>query len=436
MLGDSIRVNRDDDRDVTSTKEQIDDSYNHTYSRNIVEALLGFGTMGIKLGFIESLTIKDQPDDDEYNQVTTSADGSTVTKNNTLESYSFADGFLDPRLGYGITLNLGSLQLKPSVDVTLSFIQESEKKEVTDFNGAMTINGVPVDTKKSVITGKSKNRLMLYPRVGAVAVLAGKENSEINVGLQYALDLNIALSNDYDVFGNTGSVTGEVEYFDNPSDWYSSFEPSTNTQTDKGGVDLLERSYTKHTITPSFAWYKQVSDDLHLAVGADLGVGITSETQTKWNVRREEETRANPYDSVLTYHKVVEIVSGKEVWEKSALDLRPVFKLGVTYALVPEKFTVNAGARIGIWYTSTAERFTPKGYGTKTITTKNSGVEGEVVTVDYEGADNTDWRRSETSWGLNFVTPSAGFTLNFTPKSSVDMAVAPSSLRVVFTLKN
>ena len=102
--------------------------------------------------------------------------------------------------------------------------------------------------------------------------------------------------------------------------------------------------------------------------------------------------------------------------------------VGASYALIPGRFTVNAGIGITpVDFTSTTTKFS-KASTLQTTTTKTYDADGKpvstVVTNNSSGTDSvTDSVKVEDTWEPCTVNASAGFTFNFNENIALDMSV-------------
>ncbi|GHT60935.1 hypothetical protein FACS1894109_19090 [Spirochaetia bacterium] len=438
-----IEATRDADRAAKITQTVTRDDYlrDEAQFANGINALLGFGTIGIKVGFWEDLSVYNQPSDgvSNVNQVTESAGGTVKAYGNPQnEDYSRVVGSLKPSVGFGMALNLGALELKPYADVALDIYQNHEKQQTN--NGYTEVNGVLASGKTTTYRDISADAIKIGANLGAEIVLAKNGTSEINLGLGYRLNTNI-YSNKYDLLGNSGSVAGTYSI----TGATSAVTPSANQRVDTTNVSLTEKFDIDNTITPSFIWYNQVSDDLNIALAASIGVGFGSHPSTSWTEGLTVTAVTYEFAPEKNATTTEKTVSGKTKQENSTFSLNPSVSAGVTYALLPGKLAVNAGFGFGFSYESETTRIYAPGYGTTTTTTKTADKEGEVTKVDYSGGSTfTDRLEESSDWGST-ITPSLGFTLLFSPKASLDavytipvngFTVNATQFSLVFSLKN
>lgn len=417
-------------------------------TNNNIAALLGIGSMGLKLGFYEdtnetkdrweitttpddsntswtnlnSFVDNGNVDDGNHDEVTVvyDADGNMVSKT-VAESYPTSvknDDQYVPYLNWGMPIALGDSTLNLGANFT--FVFRTDAFETTNVAYSQVFNaGNPSYAGKDDLVSYSKKGYAYakgyYHIDGGLSLsfdVAPAGSREMSFGIDYVLGTKI-YSNAYDkANGGSGTAAGTAA-------WYSSkdftWDNTEEVTTEVGAHEVTERSYMSHTITPSFTYKNALSERLRFGFKAVVATFLDSYTAKRSGKLVKEETTVsasgNPAnDSVVT---TVKNYSGYEE-EGGSFTLTPNFNLGLTYAAVPEKFTVNAGIAVSVpKLTSISRAQTRSGITTITETTV-TGTGTETVTAydDTVGDDRYEYGFELLDWNGLGATLSTGFNWN------------------------
>jgi len=424
------------------------DESNGTTPSNNFNLLIGVANMGFKLGFDENYTFYDAPynaNRTSWSGKNTNIDGSVNYWGNDSISYDQTKGYMTPAFDWGMRLDLGDSKiLMPRLGAKLKFASDELVDEYYT-NGHNELNGNIVGPKN--ITKKGQNNG--YMDLTASAGVTFYTDSTMYIAVDYVLGMGL-----YDQGlnqaggGATGSVEGFVSWVNNDiTETYIDRTKKTNTVS----VNVDEKSSMSHTITPAF--WKQLSskDDVKFGIYAKVPVYISSSSSNKYtDTWGTEETTYNDANLSSQNEKTTtrSHTSGLKT-ETSTLSINPSVGIGLSYALIPGKFTVNAGATIK-----------PVAYTTTTTTKANNGLDSTYIKVE-KGSGSNLYTDSETStvsipddpdnagqpriYDDSNVTTNitglrgdigAGFTVNFNENFTLDLAVkTDSTARVVFSVK-
>lgn len=445
---DSLGVNTQ-----TTTSEYNEDPW--ADSRNDVDLLLGIAGMGIKLGFAENLRITDNPTG-TINSITEYPGNTFAQHRNIVDTYRNIDGWLTPSLGWGMNLDLGGMTLSPSVAVNFTIYQD----ELLDIRKSFdTLDGSVQGEEVSVVTyvtptssspepaenARFENYLFPYITLGADLVLKDDGVVEIDAGLEYSIGLRL-YNNSFDVFGVTGSTTGTIPNLQGTH---------RLTQRTYGAAEyqyvsaaFTEQTYMVHYITPSFTYYQNLTDAVQIGFDITPAFSIGSSKILSWDETTEREYAAPSYQGANRASRVTVTTTDKDETNSTFFGITPAISAGVTYALVPNRFVVNAGLGASIEYTTISATIKPAGPG-RIVTTVTDEEGNETKTVDYTGATfpvtYNDYVLTQSNWSGLSGTASAGFTLYFTPKFLLDTSFDVSAgtnvvdltkVSVLFSLKN
>ncbi|MDR1444981.1 MAG: hypothetical protein LBI94_08905, partial [Treponema sp.] len=437
-------------------------------STNNFFALFGIGSMGFRLGIEENLDSRDAPDSGyKYNVTKPAAGGTTYSPDPSgsriYDSYTQIRGSITPSLDWGMNLNLGGRELSPYASFGLEIGRDRQESV---YNSGYTTNaaGQLTTAKTSVgtITDFDNNynnrnaRDYVAPKFGLGADLALSDTGtlKISAGLGYDLEIR-SYSTGYDFFGNSGKAKGGVKAEDNRLGLRNDLNASAVIGT--GGSNLVpsgsdpiiqvqdgttttaytslifgEQSYSSNTISPSFTLEGELGN-LKLGFGARLPLSFIS---GKNGESREEYFYTTNGTNSLTVTRTQNDPGSKEF----RFELYPELDLGASYALVPSRFSINAG--LNLYLPSLRyQKNSWSGNGNDGISTTSVSGTGSYAgaTLGSLGlpADNTPapypstWEGEDkrTSWGSFGAQATAGFTFNFTENYALDLAATGGGTR-------
>jgi hypothetical protein len=413
-------------------------------SNNGISFLIGVAGMGIKLGFAEDLTTWKNPDLTVTVQENDS-DGKSKTYTNEIAEFSQIEGSLIPSIVWGMSIDAGSIVIRPKVSAAFDIHQDSR---ILNTKGTYnTYNGALVGDDVTNYTGHQRN--YFAPIIG---VGVGFELESFTIGIDYGFSTKV-YNNSYDVLGRKGDVAGTVNWTGGSVTIDKS--QSLTTTTTEGTVAINELTYFNHEITPSFYTEKEVADGLTLGFSVSVPIGIELQTdESSWNYQNIVK-QEYAFDTFRNNTYVRETFNlAKEVTSTSAFSLEASFSIGAKYDVVPDRFTVKAGAGFTpVSFTSTATTYSNgSAYAQGEKVTQydaNGKVVNETFAVSrWDGSNTTidnkdtsaDSVKVETEWNGFSAWAGGGFTFSFTNSLSVDAAFFGDSsggggVQVLFGLK-
>jgi len=442
--------------------------YGWTNTDNNISAFIGVAGMGIKLGFYEKLKTANTPfniariswepnpntgewepkaKDTSTSQVTKNEDGSITyygSKDSVNDSINYEEsyGVMNPYLQWGMKINAGDYVLAPrisgSVNINRSYIIDEYY-----INGHTELDGKIVGEKE--IWRKSDNRGYVGLDIGVGADFYLRDTTFI--GIDYTIGLNF-FGQDYSGAGKSGTIKGTlwsdaesktIEYFDRTYK-YNKLE-----------VGATEREKISHRIIPSF-WNTNVVRE-NLKVGTLVRVPITIGSETTNDYKDRYYTEETTYlDAILSSGNTNTVIEEHEAGlkvEKSTFDIAPTIGIGASYAMVPDKFTVNAGVNLKpIKYARTSTVISQNGSGTTTYSKTETGADNNKYTSEETKTVNAPTTIEDTvsyvsEWtGLN-GSISAGFVFKFYDFFSLDLLavsgegfeIGLTDVNVLFSIK-
>jgi len=440
--GNVLRTNTDETTRLTTTwdpslQQMLTRVDEKTYTRtttntnNNIAALVGLTglNMGIKVGFLENITTYNTPYNAGRNggvsTVTQNADGSITYSNNDSLNYEESSGDLIPYLEWGMKLKVGSYTLTPRVAAAVNFFQD---KLIDKFYGAARTeyNGIIAGQERIDRSGRNNGYTALGIGVGADFYL----NENMYVGLDYILGMNIYSQSLGDA-GRSGSVSGTINWTSGNN--YSTIDKYIDRIEKYNTVEITvnERSHMSHEITPSFwkEWKDNVfGENVKLGVLVKLPITITSGFASNYT-DRWQTTETIYTDANYSQNNITDIDNNHtagNLTETSNFSISPTVGVGVSFDLIPKKFTVNAGIKVNV-----------PTFASTSVVTSGNGVNSHYTKTEigfgsnkYTSAENldvtppttvTDSVQTTTSWTGLSGSIAGGFLFNFNDNFALDM---------------
>ncbi|GHU57773.1 hypothetical protein FACS189444_0400 [Spirochaetia bacterium] len=393
-------------------------------STNNLNFLIGIAGQGIKVGIYESLTVKDK-----------AAPGGTATETDTkdghiryqdeLVDYSSVNGYLMPVVGWGSTFNLGSVALKPTVQIGFDIHQGTEISIRKNYN---TYFGKTVDGVSTNYSGYNDG--YLAPDISVDAELVStKGDAELTFGIGYGLNFKI-YANAYDVAGFSDTAKGTVSWNTGSTSVYERDSPNGKWEDRQAQLTFNDQTYFNHRITPSFRHEQNVGDRFKFGFSAKIPVTITAQTEDKYQDTLRVGTWSSAvdktWDNVTTEKTHVTYGSTKT----DTFTVSPQAAIGGSYTLVPKRFIINAGLG-AILTTFTSETVVTAPNGAYIYTSETKDGFGNVTNKSTSTSLDSTWGnggtvnpadkvQTSTTWDGLSATVSGGFTFLFTDNIALD----------------
>jgi len=249
---------------------------------NNVAVLIGAADMGFRLTYRTNYQAFNKND--------------IVVGTQLYNSYQAENGYIAPQLAWAMAKDLTKNGIRPYATLDLVFNRDYIKMDPAGVNG--------------VIIGRSLNHFDPSLGLGLGGyTLYNKDGFKLSGDLDYVLTLNI-YDNEYSYLDGSTYKTGKIKGTYNP-----------------GSFSYIERSYVYNSLTPSLSgsWSK---DKIGLKFKLNLPLTISTEEQNGMDVDKGSLVYNNSSDT------------------KTIFTFRPDIRLSMQYKLIPDKLTLNTGARI------------------------------------------------------------------------------------------
>jgi hypothetical protein len=340
---------------------------------NNAALLIGVADMGIRLTYRSNHQMFDKND-----IVVGSGDDST--KYQLYKSYQAEGGYIAPQIAWAMAKNLTDNGIRPYLTVDLEFHRDYEKTEAVGSTIEIIKDGD--DEKQVTVTGGERIGRSLNHFDPSVTVGMGGYTFFNKNGFRGSFDLDYVLSmnffdNEYSYVEDGQYKTGKIK------GTYSS-----------GEFPYVERSYLSNQLTPSLSG-QWGADRLALRFKLNLVFGLINSDQNLMNLTGSELI----YSDSSSY---------------TTFTFRPDIRLALQYKIVPDKLTLNVGARIQAT-TLTAG----------TIVRKTYDNAGEEISVSIK---HTNTYGDNSGGGSSFASRfHIGPTFNFTENCWLEAVTGVSS---------
>jgi hypothetical protein len=407
---------------LTETTSFADKWHNST---NQIDILIGVANQGIRVGFFESMAIRPTESSSVRPFIKTDYQNGTIQYQNETDEYSQFGGWLRPSVQWGTKLDLGGLTIKPRAGAAFGIFQ---LEDIDNFVPSYYTYFGETTGSKAVTYGAGRNNGLLQPEftVGADIGLPKKDTLTTTITLDYTFNFDI-YDNDYSGSGFSGTAKGPVSWAGTTiiTDEYINGEKTSKTDT----LTYSDNTRFYHRIAPRLTLDNAVAEGLNIGLAVLLPTTITLSTEDAYN-----ETKR--YTETITYvpdnnaqSKIVEegtIHRPTGLTETTEFTIYPSVKLGAKYALIPSRFSVNAGISLDpTAYTYTSTKTSLNGSGVRT-TSKTTDGDGVVISKEDDTELAASLAESSTvtqTWSAFSGSVGGGFVFNFNEKAALDLWV-------------
>ena len=260
---------------------------------NNVALIIGVADMGFRLTYRTN-----------YQSFSKSDIVVTGTPNQLYKNYQAEGGYIVPQIAWAMAKDLTGNGIKPYVTLDLMFDRDYEKRETA---------GIDTSGNSGERIVRSQNRFE-----PALAIGMGGYTFYRNDGFRASADLDYALTlkiydNEYSYADNGQYKTGTIK---------GTFSP--------GILPFVEQSYVSNSFTPSLSgsWN---SDILRLSLRLKLNLPLSFTVEES---------------SIMSLDNSNNLINAGDSNTTNTFTFRPDLRLAMQYKIVPEKLTLNAGARI------------------------------------------------------------------------------------------
>ena len=373
----------------TEFKTKLDKNYTADHTAVV---LVGFGSMGIKLGY------KRAGENKSGKYFNGSIVEDEIIKHSIAgginEKVYSPKGYLNtakhlPFVEFGMNVGLGRMTLSPTAGLEVYVNQDSSYGFKTETTKASDVNYSIKKTAKA----KNDSHVGIIGKLGVGLALGDSLNSAFTFGYELTAD---AYGKTYkDASGKVHKVRGYYKIdTDTSSDKYNDMDSGKRVRTDTFKADFTTKSLYKNKLNVEYAMQKDFTDRFSLFAGVACPITVTAEKSVVTTV--DEETTVTTFlNPAKNYdNKTVKRVTTHPETTTNIvkLNIDPVIKAAVSYAAVPNRLFLNLGTEVKVLrgeYTNTKK--TVNSFVNKTVettTTANGSVKkGTSAKVENASGD-------------------------------------------------
>lgn len=400
-----------------------------------VAVLVGFGNIGVRLGYARSGENKSGTSFGDIEQ--TDSKTPHIVKKTTYDPKGYSNGASrTARVDFGMKLAAGALSLSPTVGLGVDIKQASQYGVETLENRDTLLN--THDITKTV-KGKNETATTLNVMLGTGLDL----NDSLHSAFSFGYDLGL------DIYGTKKHVAadGTTKELANAYKILTDTRHDVETGSDLTVEDTFEaethtKSNVKNTITLGYSMRKDFTDRLSFFAGVkapirfDFAKDVTNSVDT-W--KKVTTDKVNPLNNTI----VTKTTTGPATTvNTTTVNLNPVLSAALSYAAIPNKVFVSFGTEIKPFgeevngvkgYQHTTNKRTVNGF-TKTVETKKeypNDSSRDTIQSSTKAEPGVEYSDKTLQYGKATVEVKLGVRWNIVDAVSLDVMYNKSILQTI-----
>ena len=358
----------------TQFMTKLDKNYSADHTAVV---LVGFGSMGIKLGYKRAGGNKSgkyfgtnaMPDNIEKHSIAGGINETVYSPKGYINAAKHL-----PFVEFGMNVGLGRMTLSPTAGLEVYVNQDSSYGFKTETQKASDVNY----SIKKTAQAKNDSHVGIIGKLGVGLALGDSLNSAFTFG--YELTANAYGKTYKDASGKAHKVRGSYEITaDSSNDKYG--PTGTRVRTDTFSAKFTTKSYYKNKLNVEYAMQKDFTDRFSLFAGVACPITVTADKKVETSVSETTTvtTYLNPANNYQNKTEKEVTTNPEKTTNIVTLNIEPVIKAAVSYAAVPNRLFLNLGTEVKVL----------QGSYTNTKTTVNSFVSKTVKTTTTENGSVT-----------------------------------------------
>lgn len=358
----------------TQFMTKLDKNYSADHTAVV---LVGFGSMGIKLGYKRAGENKSgkyfgtnaMPDNIEKHSIAGGINETVYSPKGYINAAKHL-----PFVEFGMNVGLGRMTLSPTAGLEVYVNQDSSYGFKTETQKASDVNY----SIKKTAQAKNDSHVGIIGKLGVGLALGDSLNSAFTFG--YELTANAYGKTYKDASGKAHKVRGSYEITaDSSNDKYG--PTGTRVRTDTFSAKFTTKSYYKNKLNVEYAMQKDFTDRFSLFAGVACPITVTADKKVETSVSETTTvtTYLNPANNYQNKTEKEVTTNPEKTTNIVTLNIEPVIKAAVSYAAVPNRLFLNLGTEVKVL----------QGSYTNTKTTVNSFVSKTVKTTTTENGSVT-----------------------------------------------
>ena len=370
--------------DNINRKNEPKVSKTHAATHNVA-VLLGFGNIGVRLGYARKGENKsgtyfgDTIKNDTI--VTNSKTPDQITGKTTYDPNGYINGAERvAAVDFGMNLGVKSFSLSPSFGLSFNVKQGSKygvETNVTTQNTSLGTHNI-----QTTVNGENKTKTTLNAKLGADLGLNDSLHSTFSFGYAFGIDI-YGTKKHKAADGSTKELANE---YTGLTDTRSDIETgASRTVTDTFKADTKNKSNITNTITVGYALQKDFTERLSFFAGVEAPIGFNfGKTVTK-TVNEQKTVTTDKVNKLNNSTKTTINTSPTTTENTTTVTFNPVVRAALSYAAIPNKVFVSFGTEV-------------KPFG-KEVTDlngkKHTGYEHQTTKTTFSGFTQTEEIKTE-----------------------------------------
>ena len=322
--------------------------------------LLGFGNMGVRLGYQRSKENKsgsyfidapptpfpsESPAHDKFSSKKDNIINLEKHPNRIAEKIYDPNGYVNEAerkavVDFGMDISLGKFSLTPNLGLAVAINQYSAYGAETVKTGN-TIAKVQTTTK--TVLGSNKTATNLQVKLGTDFGLNDSLNSTFSFGYDFGIDI-------YGKKKHTAADGSEKELQNEYAVTQDRHEDKVigtkHTITNTFLSNAKTKSSIENTITLGYTMRKDFTERFSLFAGVEAPIGFNFKTEKEETIDTKTTIERDNADSSYGSTETVRTTHPIQTTKTTTFTLDPILRAAFTYAAIPERLFVSLGADV------------------------------------------------------------------------------------------
>lgn len=331
--------------DNINRKNEPKVSKTHAAVHNVA-VLLGFGNIGVRLGYARKGENKsgtyfgDTIKNDTI--VTNSKTPDQITGKTTYDPNGYINGAERvAAVDFGMNLGVKSFSLSPSFGLSFNVKQDSKygvETNVTTQNTSLGTHNI-----QTTVNGENKTKTTLNAKLGADLGLNDSLHSTFSFGYAFGIDI-YGTKKHKAADGSTKELANE---YTGLTDTRSDIETgASRTVADIFMANTKNKSNITNTITVGYALQKDFTERLSFFAGVEAPIGFNFEKTVTKTVNEQKTVMTDKVNKLNNSTKTTIKTSPTTTENTTTVTFNPVVRAALSYAAIPNKVFVSFGTEV------------------------------------------------------------------------------------------
>ena len=331
--------------DNINRKNEPKVSKTHTAVHNVA-VLLGFGNIGVRLGYARNKENKSGTYFGGTIQNDTIVTNSKTPDQITGKKTYDPNGYINEAervaaVDFGMNLGVKSFSLSPSFGLSFNVKQDSKYGVETNVITQNTSFGT--HNIKTTVNGENKTKTTLNAKLGADLGLNDSLHSTFSFGYAFGIDI-YGTKKHKAADGSTKELANE---YTSLTDTRTDIETgASRTVTDIFKADTKNKSNITNTITVGYALQKDFTERLSFFAGVEAPIGFNFKKTVTKTVSEQKTVVTNHVNKLNNSTETIIETSPTKTENTTTVTFNPVMRAALSYAAIPNKVFVSFGTEV------------------------------------------------------------------------------------------